>query len=100
MYITGMLIKFSKQIANSFRGQFKTLSNILSWRFFREVVTGFRGELRILPNISDGAFCKNDQKLKAVHYCANTLGVWQGSEYASELASKVRDVSFLNQFEY
>ena len=28
------------------------------------------------------------------------LDVWQGSEYASELASKVKDVSFLNQFEY
>ena len=28
------------------------------------------------------------------------LDVWQGSEYASELASKVKDISFLNQFEY
>ena len=28
------------------------------------------------------------------------LDVWQGSEYASELASKVKDVSFLNQFKY
>ena len=28
------------------------------------------------------------------------LDVWQGSEYASDLASKVPDVSFLNQFEY
>ena len=28
------------------------------------------------------------------------LDVWQGSEYASELASKVTDVSFLKQFEY
>ena len=27
------------------------------------------------------------------------LDVWQGSEYASELASKITDVSFLNQFE-
>ena len=27
------------------------------------------------------------------------LDVWQGSEYVSELASKVTDVSFLNQFE-
>ena len=31
---------------------------------------------------------------------ASILDVWQGSEYASELASKVKDVSFLNQFEY
>ena len=28
------------------------------------------------------------------------LDIWKGSEYASELASKVKDVSFLNQFEY
>ena len=28
------------------------------------------------------------------------LDVWQDSEYASELASKVKDVPFLNQFEY
>ena len=26
--------------------------------------------------------------------------VWQGSEYASELASKLKNVSFLNQFKY
>ena len=34
--------------------------------------------------------------------CAKTsiLDVWQGSEYAPELASKVKDVSFLIQFEY
>ena len=28
------------------------------------------------------------------------LDDWQGYEYASELASKVTDVAFLNQFEY
>ena len=28
------------------------------------------------------------------------LDVWQGSECDSELASKVKDVSFLNQFKY
>ena len=28
------------------------------------------------------------------------LGVWQSSEYASELASKVKGVSFLDQFKY
>ena len=26
------------------------------------------------------------------------LDIWQGSEYASEMGSKVKDVSFLNQF--
>ena len=28
------------------------------------------------------------------------LGVWKGFEYDFELASKVKDVSFLNQFEH
>ena len=34
--------------------------------------------------------------------CAKTyiLDVWQGSEYASELAFKVKDVWSSNQFEY
>ena len=34
--------------------------------------------------------------------CGKTsiLDVWQSSEYASELASKVKDVSFSNQFKY
>ena len=34
--------------------------------------------------------------------CSKTfiLDIWQGSEYASELASKVKYVSFSNQFEY
>ena len=31
---------------------------------------------------------------------ASILDVWQGSEYVSELASKVKDVSFSNPFEY
>ena len=29
-----------------------------------------------------------------------TLDVWQGSEYASELTSEVKDISFLNDFKY
>ena len=68
---------------------------ISEMKLFSPVVTGFRGELRILPNILDGTFCKI---LKAVHYFAKTsiLDVWQGSECASELASKVKGVSFLN----
>ena len=31
---------------------------------------------------------------------ASILDIWQSPEYASELASKVTDVSCLNQFEY
>ena len=68
---------------------------------FPQVVTGFGGELRILPNILDEAFCKNSEKLKAVPYFCKTsvLDVLQGSGYAFESVSKVKDVSSLNQFE-
>ena len=64
-------------------------------KLFPQVITA-RGELRILPYIYDEAFCKNSQKQKAVHYFAkiSILDVWQVSEYASTLASKVKDVSY------
>ena len=38
--------------------------------------------------------------VKNIGYRKNILDVWQGSVHASELASKVTDVSFLSQFEY
>ena len=51
-------------------------------------VAGFSGKLKILPNIWNEGFCKNSQKLKFVHYFwkISILNVWQGSEYAFELA--------------
>ena len=47
-------------------------------------------------------FAKIVKNEKLFTICAKTsiLDVWQGSEYASEFASKVKDVSFLNHFEY
>ena len=42
---------------------------------------------------------KNEQ-LCTICAKASILDVWQGSEYASKLASKLKDVSFLSQFEY
>ena len=73
-----MLIKFSKQIENSF---LKTINKKVNSKpcqtaemeLSPQVVTGFRGELRILPYIYDGAFCKNNQKRKAVHYICRNL---------------------------
>ena len=49
-----------------------------------------------------GLFAKIVKNQKPFTICAKTsiLDVWQGSEYAPELASKVKDVSFLIQFEY
>ena len=71
-------------------------------KHFSQVVTSFIGKLRILPNVLVGAFCKNIQKLISVHYlCKNFhLHVWLGSEYAPELAFKIKNVLFLNQFEH
>ena len=51
-----MLIKFSKQIGNSFAKIINTKENTKScltseMELFLQVVGGFRGELRILPNI-------------------------------------------------
>ena len=59
-----MLIKFSKQIGNSFAKIINTKVNSKpcqtpEMELFPQVVSGFRGELRILPYIYDGAFCKN-----------------------------------------
>ena len=42
---------------------------------------------------------KND-KLFTISVKIYILDVWQGSEYASELASKVPEVPVLNQCEY
>ena len=41
-----------------------------------------------------------NEKLFTILAKTSILDVWQGSEYASELASKVKDLSFLNQFKY
>ena len=91
-----MLIKFSKQIGNSFAKIINTKVNsktcqTADMELFPQVVTSFRGELKILPYIEDGAFCKNSQKLKVVHYFCKNLHL--GCTF--ELASQVKDVSFL-----
>ena len=51
-----MLIKFSKQIGNSFAKMINTKVNskpcqTAEMELLQQVVTGFRGELRILPYI-------------------------------------------------
>ena len=63
------------------------------------MLLGSEGELRILPNTYDGVFCtKKVTNEKPFTIFVRTsifsvLDVWQGSEYASELAFKVTDVS-------
>ena len=41
-----------------------------------------------------------NQKPFTIFAKTTILDVWQGSEYASELAFKVKDALFLNQFKY
>ena len=41
-----------------------------------------------------------NEKLFTCFAQTSILDVWQGSEYAFELASKVKDASFLIQFKY
>ena len=41
-----------------------------------------------------------NEKAFTIFVKTSVLDVWQGSEYASELPSRVTNVSFLNQFEY
>ena len=42
---------------------------------------------------------KNEKPL-TIFAKTSILNVWQGSKYAFELTSKVKDASFLNQFKY
>ena len=64
---------------------------------FPQVVTGFRRKPRILPNMEQKMdtkielFAEIVKNLKPFTTLAKTtiLDVWQGFEYASELASKV-----------
>ena len=113
-----MLIKFSKQIGNSFARIINTKVNSKPWQtsemqLFPQVVTGFTGEFRILPYIWDTyihtyihtyiqLFAKlvKNEKPFIIFAKTSTFDVWQDSEYVSELTSRVKDVSFLNQFKY
>ena len=67
---------------------------------FVQVVTSFRGELRSCQTSKMELFAKIVQNEKPFTIFPKTsiLDVWQSSEYASELASKVKDVLFLSQF--
>ena len=69
---------------------------------FPQIFSGFTVELRILSNIYDGPFCKivKNKKPFTIFVKTSILDVLQDSEYAFELASKITNVSFLNQFEY
>ena len=69
---------------------------------FPQVVTSARGELRILSYIYMELFAKIIENKKPFTIFAKTsiFDVRQGLEYASQLAFKVKDASFLNQLKY
>ena len=67
---------------------------------FPQVFSGFTGELGILSNLEFFAKIVKNEKPFTIFVKISILDVWQGPEYACELASQVMDASFLNQFEY
>ena len=102
-----ILIKFRKQIEDSFAKIINIKVNskpcqTLWWSFFWKSLLASMANSEPCHTSKMELFAKNSQKRKAVHYSAKTsiLDVWQVSEYASKLASKVKDASFLNQFKH
>ena len=70
-------------------------------KLFPQVFSRFTGELRILSKSKMEFFAKivKNEKLFTIFVKTSILDVWQGSEYASELASKVKNASFLKQYQ-
>ena len=106
---TVMLLRLSKQIVNSFakiisgyKGEFKTLSNIWDGGFTTKLLLASEAHSKCCQASKMEHFAKIVKNYKPFTICAKTsiLDVWKGSECASELASKVKGVWFLNQFEY
>ena len=98
-YMGNMFIKFSKQKANTFakiingyKGEFKTLTNIWERAFFASYWLQ-RQTQNLAKHLRwcHGKIVKN-QKPFTVFAKSSILIVWQGSQYASELASKVKDI--------
>ena len=102
-----ILIKFSKKIAKSLAKIIHTKVNQdptkhLSWSFFRKSFLGLRGNSESFQTSKMEPFAKilKNEKPLTIFVKTSILDVEQGSEYASELASIVTNVSFLEQFEY
>ena len=90
-----MLIKFSKQMGNSFVKIINTKVNTksfkhLRWNFFRKSLLASEANSESCQTSKMELFAKIVKNEKPFTIFAKTsiLDVWQGSEYASELASK------------
>ena len=89
------------KIANAYKGQLKTPSNIWDVAFCTKSLLASKANLQSCKTSKMELFAKIVRKKPfTVLGRTSILGVWSGSEYASALALKVKDVSFLDQCEY
>ena len=100
-----MLIKFSKQIENSFVKIINTKVNSkpvtqLRWSFFCKSLLTSEANSESCHTSKIELFAKIVKKSFTIFAKSYILDVCQGSEYASEQACKVKDNLFLNQFKY
>ena len=94
-----MLLKFIKQISNSFPKITNGYNIKANWSFYQKSLLALQAISESCQTSKMELFVKIR---RTVHYSGKNLilDIWQGCKYASELDSKVKDVSFLNQFEY
>ena len=89
------------KIANAYKGQLKTLSNIWDVAFCTKSLLASKANLQSYKTSKMELFAKIVKKKPLTISGRTSISdVWSGSEYASVLALKVKDVSFLNQCEY
>ena len=74
----------------------------LRWSFFRKLLLGSEANSKSCQISKMELFVEivKNEKLFIIFVKTSIFNVWRVSEYVSELASKVTDVLFLNQFEY
>ena len=74
----------------------------LKWSFFRKSLLASEANSESCQTSMMELFAKivKNEKLFTIFAKSSILDIRQGSEYASELAFKVKDISFLNQLKY
>ena len=79
-----------------------TLFKHLRWTFFRKPFLDLQGNSESGQTSKMEFFAKivKNENPFTIFLKTSILNVWQGSKYASELASKVTDFSVLKKFEY
>ena len=101
-----MLIKFSKtnrqyfRENNEYKGELKPCHPRWSFLYKSLLASEVNSESRQTSKMELFAKIVKKEKPFTIFRTTSILDVWQGSEDASELASKVKDISFLNKFKY